>query len=220
MVPADPIAVSGRFAPAGVARESHTAGRVVVALYVLAAVLALFALANAVGMMLPATWSATRVIASDATASAVFPWIASFRYGWCRWSPWRAVDRPVYAGPDLGRGAVLIWNGGRLDIVATELDRSVVYEAAFGELKMRGRISLHDLSTATQIRWRVSGLATGLPVLRLVRRYQQRRYFGELMQQALADLVILAREQAWREIDEAEHIDTLVTRVETSLAAM
>ncbi len=189
-----------------------------VAVYVLGAVIALFVLANAVGMMLPATWSVTRVIASDATASAVFPWLASFRYGWCRWSPWRGVERPVYAGPDIGRGAVLIWSGGRLDIVATEMDRSVVYEAAFGELKMKGRLSLHELSTATQIRWRVSGVATGMPIVRLWRRVQQQRKYAELMQQALADLVVLAREQVLRQIEDAEHLDTLVTRVEASLA--
>jgi hypothetical protein len=200
-------------------RIAHPRG-VALVLYFLAAVFALFLLVNAVGMLVPATWTVTRVIASDATASAVFPWIASFRYGWTRWSPWRRAERAVFAGPDIGRGAVMIWNGGRLDLVATEMDRSVVYEAAVGEVKMKGRISLHDLSRATQIRWRISGLATGLPMMRLLRRAQQQHHFGELMQAALADLVALAREQAWRDIDESEHIDTLVTRVETSLASV
>lgn len=71
----------------------------------------------AVGLLLPSHWHAEASIVINKPPAAVYPWVANFKRGWVRWSPFGLAHDPglhmTYEGPDEGVGATQRWTAAK-----------------------------------------------------------------------------------------------------------
>jgi hypothetical protein len=140
-------------------------------LYVVAGLVGLLALALVVARFLPSRWRAERQIVIRADAARVYPYVASLRTGWPKWSPFGVAKDPnmtlAYFGPDEGLGAGQSWKSrklgdGQMTIVEAEAPAKLGYQLETGGFALNGLIRLGAVDGGTLVSWRDQGDLGGM----------------------------------------------------------
>jgi hypothetical protein len=118
-----------------------------------------------IGFLLPNTWQVERAVVIRAPASAIFPYLNSFKQ-WREWTVWYRQHPDMvtdYSGPDAGVGSTSRWNGedgrGVMKIMLSERNRLVAYTLLFdgGVHRTEGTLTLIPEGEATRVVWRAAG---------------------------------------------------------------
>jgi hypothetical protein len=149
----------------------------------------------AYGSLLRTTWRVERYTIIDAPVAVIHPLIESPKE-WTRWvSGGNTVGSEPYGG-ERGVGAGLRWDGGELEIVASDPEEGVRYEARVGDLPMAdGGLSYRRAQGGTQVTWVDEGDYGRWPLGGyLVSRIE--RNIGRHCDRSLRSLTLLAERQA------------------------
>jgi hypothetical protein len=114
------------------------------------------------GMLLPRVVTVERKTWIDATASEVYPLVASFKNGWIHWDPFR--DKPnqtvTHRGPEEGVGAEVHWDSPKKRSSGSlRMTEAVPGERVAWQLEMpakfssRGQLVLAAQAGGTTVTW-------------------------------------------------------------------
>lgn len=155
-------------------------------------------LATGAGFLLPSHWQVRRSITIDASPSAIYPLVASFKKGWIQWSPFGPASDPTmvlsYAGTEQGVGAVQrsqsTQHGDAVTtIIRADPAKGVEYSVSMdqGSSVILGAITFERTGKETHVTWTEDGDMGNNPCRRYV-GLAMGLIIGKDLDQGLADL--------------------------------
>jgi uncharacterized protein YndB with AHSA1/START domain len=164
------------------------------------AIVAVAALAVAIGAALPSGFSVRRSVEVKAPADRIYGYIVDPRQ-WSKWSVWTRRDprmRIAYEGPAAGAGARWSWQSasegnGAMQFTRAEENRVVEYALSFPDFGMRstGALRLEPAGGGTRVTWTNTGDMGRNPLMHWLALAMD-RMVGPDFEQGLANLKALA----------------------------
>jgi hypothetical protein len=163
------------------------------------------ALVGVVGFLLPAHRSVERSITVQAPPQTIHPYVASFRTGWGRWSPFGQAEDPemeiAFSGPDSGVGATQTWKSkrmadGSMTITQSDPATGVAFDLVMGDFTLKGRIAFEPLTEGTtRVTW-IDEFAVGNNPYKRWMALAGQFVMGRGLELGLANLKLLAEASA------------------------
>jgi uncharacterized protein YndB with AHSA1/START domain len=142
------------------------------ALKIIGYLVGLVVLFLAVGLLLPATFTAQRSVVISAPAEKIYPLVAETK-AWKRWAVWNQRDpnmKITYGGPESGIGAKWAWQSksegsGSMEFTQAAKNQRLSYSLSFDDMSpSNGEFVFTPQAGGTKITWTMQGDAGMNPV--------------------------------------------------------